>query len=65
MYFFFVVAYVTVFMSSPMSAVQPIAHNIMNSFLPSGRATSMEERRAKVFIFIGKILCSFVFFFFL
>lgn len=60
--FFSFVAYVTVFMSSPVSAVRPIAHNIMIS--SSRRQVALEEWRggAKKFIFIGKLLCSFFFF---
>lgn len=59
--FFSFVAYVTVFMSSPVSAVRPIAHNIMIS--SSRRQVALEEWRggAKKFIFIGKLLCSFFF----
>lgn len=49
-------------MSSPVSAVRRIAHNIMNSFLPSGRATSMKERRAKVLYLLVKY-CVHLFFF--
>lgn len=59
------VAYVTVFTSSPVSAVRPIAHKILNEFSSwRQNAPKILWGGAKSLIFIGKILCSFVFFVF-
>lgn len=59
------VAYVTVFTSSPVSAVRLIAHKILNEFSSwRQNAPKILWGGVKSFIFIGKILCSFVFCFF-